>query len=135
ILQPHRLATRMLAARVAQERKVKLGDEVGYQIRFDNVTSDKTRIRFVTEGVLLRQILSDPTLRGVKAILFDEFHERHLYGDITLAQALELQEKQRPDLRLIVMSATIETGVLQTYLKPAALLTSSGRTFPVDLEY
>ena len=71
ILQPRRLATRMLAARVAQERNMKLGDEVGYQIRFDNVTSEKTRIRFVTEGVLLRQILSDPKLSGVRAILFD----------------------------------------------------------------
>src|SRR5271168_4798545 len=86
VLQPRRLATRMLAARVAEERKVRLGDEVGYQIRFDKVTSDKTRIRFVTEGVLLRQLLNDPKLHGVSAVLFDEFHERHLYGDITLAR-------------------------------------------------
>src|ERR1035438_3069690 len=82
ILQPRRLATRLLAARVAQELGVKLGDEVGYQIRFENVTSAKTKIRFVTEGVLLRQMIDDPQLRGVSAILFDEFHERHLYGDI-----------------------------------------------------
>src|SRR5205085_142328 len=92
VLQPRRLATRMLAARVASERGVRLGDEVGYQIRLDRVCSAKTRIRFVTEGVLLRQMLADSHLRGVVAIVFDEFHERHLYGDITLAQALELQK-------------------------------------------
>src|SRR5262249_43068231 len=92
ILQPRRLATRLLAARVASERNAELGQEVGYQIRFENVTSPKTRIRFVTEGVLLRQIVQDPKLSGVSAVIFDEFHERHLYGDITLARALDLQE-------------------------------------------
>src|ERR1035438_2431233 len=100
ILQPRRLAGRLLAKRVASELGVKLGDEVGYQIRFENCTSANTRIRFVTEGVLLRQMIDDPQLRGVSALLFDEFHERHLYGDITLAQALDLQEQHRPDLRL-----------------------------------
>ncbi|MSR64166.1 MAG: ATP-dependent RNA helicase [Verrucomicrobiae bacterium] len=135
ILQPRRLATRMLAARVAQERNVKLGDEVGYQIRFDNVTSNKTRIRFVTEGVLLRQILADPKLNGVRAILFDEFHERHLYGDITLARALQIQETIRPDLILGVMSATLDVGSLEKFLQPCAVLSSDGRTFPVEIEY
>jgi len=96
ILQPRRLATRMLAARVAQERSVKLGDEVGYQIRLEDVTSSRTRIRFVTEGVLLRQMLSNALLPGVNAILFDEFHERHLYGDITLARALQIQRRHGP---------------------------------------
>ncbi len=135
VLQPRRLATRMLAARVASERGVKLGGEVGYQIRLDRVCSAKTRIRFVTEGVLLRQMLSDPELRGISAILFDEFHERHLYGDITLARALDLQETRRPDLRLVVMSATLDAGSLQKYLAPCELLTSGGRTFPVEIEY
>ncbi|MEQ1854544.1 MAG: helicase-related protein, partial [Chthoniobacteraceae bacterium] len=135
VLQPRRLATRMLAARVASERQQRLGDEVGYQIRLDRVASARTRIIFVTEGVLLRRMLGDPALRGVSAILFDEFHERHLYGDITLARALDLQEKQRPDLRLVVMSATLETGVLGKYLAPCRTLTSAGRTFPVDVEY
>ncbi len=135
VLQPRRLATRMLAARVAQERGVRLGEEVGYQIRLDKVCSRKTRIRFVTEGVLLRQMLSDPELRGIAVIIFDEFHERHLYGDITLARALDLQETRRPDLKLVVMSATLDAGVLQKYLAPCALLTSRGRTFPVDVEY
>ena len=135
VLQPRRLATRMLAQRVASERKCRLGDEVGYQIRLDRVCSKATRIRFVTEGVLLRQMLSDPMLRGVAAIVFDEFHERHLYGDITLAQALNLQETRRPDLRIVVMSATLETGTLGKYLAPCETLTSEGRTFPVDIRY
>ena len=135
VLQPRRLATRMLAARVAQERGVRLGEEVGYQIRLDKVCSRKTRIRFVTEGVLLRQMLSDPELRGIAVIIFDEFHERHLYGDITLARALDLQESRRPDLKLVVMSATLDAGALQKYLAPCELLTSRGRTFPVDVEY
>jgi ATP-dependent helicase HrpB len=86
VLQPRRLPTRMLAARVAQERGARLGDEVGYQIRLDKVATAKTRIRFVTEGVLLRQMLADPGLRGIRAIVFDEFHERHLYGDITTSR-------------------------------------------------
>jgi len=163
VLQPRRLATRLLAKRVAQELGVKLGEEVGYQIRFENVTSAKTKIRFVTEGVLLRQMMDDPQLRGVSAILFDEFHERHLYGDITLAQALDQQEKHRPDLMLAVMSATLNAGELERYLstvgspltRPSAtlspnggegwgegdvrfrcsVLASEGRTFPVVVEY
>jgi ATP-dependent helicase HrpB len=147
ILQPRRLAARLLATRVAQELGVRLGDEVGYQIRFENCTSAKTKIRFVTEGVLLRQLIDDPQLRGVAVILFDEFHERHLYGDITLARALDLQEQQRPDLRLAVMSATLNAGELEKYLSTnaarqaaqpefrCAVLASAGRTFPVETEY
>ncbi len=135
VLQPRRLATRLLAARVAAERKSRLGAEVGYQIRFENITSPQTRIRFVTEGILLRQLIQNPELRGVSAILFDEFHERHLYGDITLARALRLQESARPDLKLAVMSATLDAGLLEKYLAPCPLLTSAGRIFPVEIEY
>ena len=135
ILQPRRLAARLLAARVATERKCRLGDEVGYQIRFENVTSSRTRIRFVTEGILLRQLIQDPDLRGISAILFDEFHERHLYGDITLARTLSLQAGSRPDLKLAVMSATLDAGQLEKYLAPCAVLTSAGRAFPVDIEF
>ncbi len=135
VLQPRRLAARLLAKRVALELGVKLGEEVGYQIRFENVTSAKTKIRFVTEGVLLRQMIDDPQLRGVSAILFDEFHERHLYGDITLAQTLDQQEKHRPDLMLAVMSATLNAGELEKYLSPCAVLASEGRMFPVEMEY
>ena len=135
ILQPRRLPARMLAVRVARERDTPLGTEVGYRIRLDNVTSARTRIEYVTEGVLLRQMLADPTLPGVTAILFDEFHERHLYGDITLARALQIQESTRPDLRLVVMSATLETSALGKYLAPCETLVSRGRAFPVDIEY
>ncbi|MEO5721690.1 MAG: ATP-dependent helicase HrpB [Chthoniobacterales bacterium] len=135
ILQPRRLAARLLATRVASERKGGLGDEVGYQIRFENVVSKRTRIRFVTEGILLRQLMQDPELRRVSAILFDEFHERHLYGDITLARALRLQETTRPDLKIVVMSATIDAGMLEKFLEPCRRLTSSGRQHPVTVEY
>ncbi len=135
ILQPRRLATRMLAARVAEERGVRLGGEVGYQIRFDRVVSEETRIRFVTEGVLLRQLVQEPLLPGVSAIIFDEFHERHLYGDITLARALDLQQTRRPDLKIIVMSATLDAGQLEKFLAPCAMLQSSGRMFPVEIEH
>ncbi len=135
VLQPRRLATRLLAKRVASERHGRLGDEVGYQIRFEKIASAKTRIRFVTEGILLRQLLQDPELRGLSAILFDEFHERHLYGDITLARTLHLQETTRPDLKLVVMSATLESDKLAKYLAPCPVLTSSGRMHPVAIEY
>ena len=135
ILQPRRLAARLLASRVAWERRVKLGHEVGYQIRFEDLTSPETRIRFVTEGLLLRQMIRDPKLRGVSAILFDEFHERHLYGDVTLARALELQQTDRPDLKLVVMSATLDAASLEQYLKPCQVLESQGRTHPVDIEF
>ena len=135
VLQPRRLPTRMLAAWVAQARGVKLGSEVGYQMRLDNVASAATRICYVTEGVLLRRILADPDLRGVSAIVFDEFHERHLYGDITLARALQIQESTRPDLIIIVMSATLDIAAVQNYLQPCALLSSEGRAYPVAIEY
>ena len=164
ILQPRRLATRLLASRVAQELGVQLGDEVGYQIRFENVTSPQTKIRFVTEGVLLRQMIDDPNLRGVSVLIFDEFHERHLYGDITLARALDLQEQHRPDLNLVVMSATLDAELLEDYLSECrsrgrrgshiqqieirdvltpsptnefscSILSSEGRVFPVEIEY
>lgn len=135
VLQPRRLATRLLASRVAQERRCKLGDEVGYQIRFEDVTSARTRIRYVTEGVLLRQMLAPEGLRGVSAILFDEFHERHLYGDITLARALDVQASTRPDLILGVMSATLDVASVSAYLAPCELVASEGRTYPVEVEY
>jgi ATP-dependent helicase HrpB len=135
VLQPRRLPTRMLAARVAHERKVRLGEEVGYQIRLDNVSTARTRIRFVTEGVLLRQMVGDPRLTGVTVLIFDEFHERHLYGDIALARALEIQASVRPDLKIVVMSATLDSDLLEAHLRPCSVLTSQGRMFPVEIEY
>jgi ATP-dependent helicase HrpB len=138
VLQPRRLPTRMLAKWVAQARSVKLGGEVGYQMRLDNVTSTATRICYLTEGVLLRRMLADPSLKDISAIVFDEFHERHLYGDITLARALEIQESARPDLMIVVMSATLDIAqvkMVEKYLQPCALLSSEGRVHPVAIEY
>jgi ATP-dependent helicase HrpB len=135
ILQPRRLAARMLAARVARERGGSLGGEVGYRIRLDDVSCAATRLLFVTEGILVRRMLADPDLAGVSVLLFDEFHERHLHGDISLAQALSLQEARRPDLRIVVMSATLDTSALTDYLAPCAVLRSTGRTHPVEVGY
>ncbi|MGZ0656058.1 ATP-dependent RNA helicase [Coraliomargarita sp. W4R72] len=135
VLQPRRLAARLLAKRVASERGVKLGEEVGYQIRFENVVSARTRIRFVTEAILLRQILEDPTLKGVGAVVFDEFHERHLTSDLSLACALQSVAEQRPDLKLVVMSATLDIDVLEEFLAPCTRVEASGRMYPVDVSY
>jgi ATP-dependent helicase HrpB len=138
ILQPRRLPTRMLATWVAQARNVKLGGEVGYQMRLDNVTSPATRICYLTEGVLLRRMLADPDLRGISAVVFDEFHERHLYGDITLARTLQIQQSTRPDLIVVVMSATLDVAqvtMVKNYLQTCAVLSSQGRAYPVAIEY
>ncbi len=135
VLQPRRLAARLLAKRVAEEVGTRLGDIVGYQIRLESRVSAATRIRFVTEGILLRQMSFDATLRGVNVLVFDEFHERHLYGDISLARALQIQATRRPDLKIVVMSATLDTEVLRPYLAPCEVLTSQGRMFPVRIEY
>src|SRR5262245_14386172 len=135
ILQPRRLAARLLASRVARELSVELGQEVGYQVRFESATSQATRIKFETEGILLRQMIQDPTLRGIQALIFDEFHERHLYGDITLARALDVQEQSRPDLLILVMSATLDAGALEKYLMPCDIVRSEGRTYPVNVHY
>ncbi len=135
VLQPRRLAARMLARRVAFERGVKLGDEVGYQVRFDNCSSRSTRIKFETDGIVLRELQGDKLLRDVSVIVFDEFHERHLYSDIMLGLALELQATVRPDLKLVVMSATLETGILVDFFGECQVIRSEGRTFPVDICY
>ncbi|MBM3882111.1 MAG: ATP-dependent helicase HrpB [Verrucomicrobia bacterium] len=135
VLQPRRLAARLLAARVARERGVELGGEVGYQVRFENCVGPTTRIRYATEGVVLRQMIQDPHLTGVSALILDEFHERHLYGDITLARALDLQAQSRPDLLVVVMSATLESNALAEYLRPCGVVQAEGRQFPVEIEY
>ena len=135
VLQPRRLAARLLAKRVAQERGCQLGDEVGYQIRFENVVGPKTRIRFVTEAILLRQILQDPSLKGVGAVVFDEFHERHLTSDLSLSCALKSVQHQRPDLKLVVMSATLDIETLEGYLQPCARIEASGRMYPVAMRH
>jgi len=135
VLQPRRLAARLLAKRVAQELRTPLGGTVGYQIRLDDVSSKETRIKFVTEGILLRMFLHNPRLQGVDAIVFDEFHERHLSSDLALAAAVRLQKMFRPDLKLIVMSATLDAEKLKEYLDSCVHLESQGRVYPVTTEY
>ncbi len=134
VLEPRRLATRLAAARVAEERGEPLGETVGYQIRFEERAGPRTRLRFVTEGVLGRRLLSEPGLPHVGAVVLDEFHERHLQGDLALALLRQLQLGGHP-LKLVVMSATLETGPLEAFLGGCPVLSSEGRTFPVDVEY
>jgi ATP-dependent helicase HrpB len=135
VLQPRRVAARTVAARVAWERKVKLGGEVGYQIRFDDHTSLGTRICFVTEGILLRWLQDDPALGDIAVILFDEFHERNLLSDVALALAKQLQRTTRPDLKVGVMSATLDAEPVAAYLDDCPILVSGGQSFPVDVHY
>ena len=135
VLQPRRVAARTVAARVAWERKCPLGGEVGYQIRFDDQTSLGTRICFVTEGILLRWLQDDPELREVGLILFDEFHERNLLSDVALALAKQLQKTRRPDLKIAVMSATLDAEPVAKYLDGCPILISEGKTYPVDIQY
>jgi len=135
VLQPRRLAARMLARRIAEERGGRLGEEVGYQVRFENVSGRNTRILLVTEGILLRKWMRDPDLEDVGAVLIDEFHERHLNGDLLLGIVRQLQERNRSDLKLAVMSATLEPGPLEEFLEPCRVVESEGRMFPVDVEY
>ncbi len=134
VLQPRRLAARLAAARVASERGVQLGGEVGYQVRFDRKTSAATRIEFVTEGVLTRRLLADPELRGVGCVIIDEFHERHLDGDLALALVERLRGK-RTELALVVMSATLDAEPVAAYLRDAPVVRSEGRTFPITIEH
>ncbi len=134
VLEPRRLAARLAAKRVAAELGEEVGGRVGYQVRFEDISSKRTRIRFVTEGVLTRRLLSDPTLRGVGTVLLDEFHERHLHADVALALLRRLQRGPRPDLRIVVMSATLDVGPIASFLD-APTLRSEGRRFDVSIEY
>jgi len=135
ILQPRRLAARMLAARVAEERASELGSEIGFQTRFETLVSRDTRVRFITEGILPRLLLTDRKLSAVSAVIFDEFHERSLANDLGLALVKDLQEKHRPDLRIIVMSATVDVAPVAAYLGNPAIVESAGRMFPIDIRY
>jgi len=134
VLQPRRLAARMLARRVAFERHGRVGGEIGHQVRFDSAFGDSTRVLFVTEGILLRRLIGDPLLNEASVVIFDEFHERHLDADLALASLLTIQEK-RPDLKLVVMSATLDTGLLEKRMPEAALIQVEGRMFPVEHQF
>ncbi len=133
VLEPRRLAARAAAQRVASELATKVGDLVGYQVRGDSKTSKRTRIRFVTEGVLVRQLVRDPFLEGVAAVCLDEFHERNLEGDLALAMLQEARTTVRPDLRLCVMSATLDPAPLIAFLPGAQVLEADGRLHPVEV--
>lgn len=135
VLQPRRLPARMAAARVAEELGEELGRTVGYTVRFEDVGGKETRLRFMTEGILLRRLLSDPELRGTSVVILDEFHERHLATDLALALLARLQRQRRPDLRIVVMSATLDMEPVCQYLGNCPGIRSEGRAYPVSVEY
>ncbi|MGX5841822.1 ATP-dependent helicase HrpB [Mesorhizobium sp. ArgA1] len=135
LLEPRRLAARAAARRMAELLGEEPGATVGYAMRMENRTSARTRILVVTEGVLARMVLDDPELPGVSAVIFDEFHERSLDGDFGLALALDVQGALRPDLRLLVMSATLDGARVAKLLSGAPVIESEGRAFPVDIRY
>ncbi len=135
VLEPRRLAARAAAARIARERGWSVGQEVGYQIRFERRASAATRLLIVTEGVLVRMLQDDPFLEGIGAVVFDEFHERSLHVDLALAMARRVQQEARPDLRLIVMSATLDPEPIAAWLGGCPVVESRGRLFPVDIRH
>jgi len=135
VLEPRRLAARLAARRVSSELGETLGQTVGYQVRFEDVGGPRTRLRFLTEGVLTRRLLSDPEMKGVGAVILDEFHERHLEGDLALALLRRLQRTRGPDLRLIVMSATLDAAPIASYLGSCPVLRSEGKLHELAIEY
>ena len=135
LIEPRRLAARAAAARMAATLSEKVGETIGLRVRLTSLVSKRTRIEVVTEGVFTRQILDDPALDGVAAVLFDEFHERSLDADLGLAFALDAQGALREDLRLLVMSATLDGARVRTLLGDAPLIESEGRAFPVATRY
>ena len=134
MLEPRRIAARAAAGFMAAQRGEAVGQTIGYRIRFESRVSDATRIEVVTEGILTRMLQDDPELPDVGAIMFDEFHERHLAGDLGAALALDAQASLRPDLRIVVMSATLDGTRVAEWLS-ASVLRSEGRAFPVRIEY
>lgn len=135
MLEPRRIAARSAAARMAQLLGEKVGERIGYQIRAEKKISKETKILVVTEGILTRMLQRDPSLENVALIIFDEFHERHLHSDLSLAFALQSQEFLREDLKILVMSATLDTQSLQSLLNYPPLITSEGRSFPIIIEH
>jgi len=134
LIEPRRVAARAAARRMAFERREELGDSVGYRVRFDKRVSKATRICAVTEGLFLRQVLGDPFLEGVGCVVFDEFHERHLDGDLGLALARQVQREAREDLKIVVLSATIDPAPLVDFLD-AGVIDAPGKLFPIDVAY
>lgn len=136
VVQPRRMAARLLARHVARLRGVELGKEVGYAVRFERYISSRTRIAYVTDGMLERWLTEWPSLEGVSAVVFDEFHERSLSGDLSLGRVLDLQEGPRRDLAVVVMSATLEISGLREYMGGSCrVLEAQGRQYPVEVVY
>jgi ATP-dependent helicase HrpB len=135
MLQPRRLAARSIAQYLAQQMNEEVGQTVGYRIRGENKVSATTRLEIVTEGILTRMLQQDPELTGTDVVIFDEFHERNLHADFSLALCLETQQALREDLRILVMSATLSVKGLTDYLDQAALVVCEGRQFPIDIRY
>ncbi|MFA7429178.1 MAG: ATP-dependent helicase HrpB [Rhodospirillaceae bacterium] len=135
LLEPRRLAARMAARRMASLLGEEVGQTVGYRIRQERKVSSATRIEVVTEGILTRQLQSDPELTGVACVIFDEFHERSLHADLGLALCLEVRAALRDDLRLLVMSATLDAGPVAVLMGDAPVITSHGRAFPVETRF
>jgi ATP-dependent helicase HrpB len=135
MLQPRRITARACARRIAFERDVQLGGEVGYQVRFDRCMGRETRIQVVTEGIFLRMLQDDSFLESVAAVIFDEFHERSLNSDLALAMARRVQETVRPELKIVVMSATLEAEPIARWLGGCPTVESRGRLHPVDINY
>lgn len=135
VLQPRRIAARNLAMRVAEELGEAVGGTVGYQVRFEGKSNQDTRILYQTYGVFFQQLLSDPLLDGIGTVLLDEFHERTLEADATLAWLKRLREDARPDLAMVVMSATLELEGLKAYLDPSPLIEVAAETFPVEIQH
>ncbi|MBL9082777.1 MAG: DEAD/DEAH box helicase, partial [Planctomycetales bacterium] len=135
LLQPRRVAARAAATRIAEERGSEVGEEIGYQVRFERRASARTRLLVCTEGVFLRRLQDDPFLEDVAAVVFDEFHERSLDADLALAMVRRVRNEVRPDLRIVVMSATLAPAPIARYLGDCPTVESLGRTFPVTVEY
>jgi ATP-dependent helicase HrpB len=135
MLEPRRLAARAAAGRMSQLRGENVGEMVGYRIRFESKVSKATRIEVLTEGILTRRLQNDPALEGVGLVIFDEFHERHLHADLALALCLDSQRGLREDLKILVMSATLDGAAVSRLLKDAPIISSEGRSYPVDVQY
>jgi ATP-dependent helicase HrpB len=135
MLEPRRLAVRTSAARMAELLGEKVGERIGYQIKMESVQSKQTRILIVTEGILTRKLQHDPSLEDIALIIFDEFHERSLHADLSLALALESQSILREDLKILIMSATLNTSAISSLLDNAPIIQSKGRSFPVESIY
>jgi ATP-dependent helicase HrpB len=135
LLQPRRLAARSVAERIAKESGVRLGDSIGYQVRFDNQVSRATQLVVSTEGVLLRRLQDDPLLEGTAIVLLDEFHERSLDSDLVLGILRRIQQTLRDDLKVIIMSATIDSDSMQRVLGNVPIVKVESRMFPVQIKY